>query len=39
MDIGIEEVLFVALVVIFGCWCYDWYQRTHKDDIGIKERD
>lgn len=39
MDIGIEEVILFAVVIIFACWCYDWYQRTHKNDIGIKERD
>jgi hypothetical protein len=39
MDIAIEEVLLFATVIIFGFWCYYWYQRTHKNDIGIKERD
>jgi hypothetical protein len=33
-----DVLIFILMVIIIGgCYCYDWYQRTHKDDIGLKE--
>lgn len=31
MDFGIIEVLIAAVVIVGGCWLWDWYTTIHKD--------